>query len=89
MHEIVTVTKRGKGKPYYEAASTQRKDGTSGSLAAFTRELEALQYACRHYEQHRGAPNHAVLELTDEQCDVLDQGTPGKQEPVVAEINSD
>jgi hypothetical protein len=89
MHEIVTVTKRGKGSPYYEAASTQRKDGTSGSLAAFTRELEALQYASRHHEQHCGSPNHAVLDLTDEQRHVLEQGPSGKQEPVVAEVNSD
>ncbi len=75
MHEIITVTKFGKGNPYYEVASTQRQDGTSGSLGAFTKELEALQYANRHSQQHRGAPHHAVLNLTDEQRYLLEHGT--------------
>jgi hypothetical protein len=84
MHEIITVTKFGKGNPYYEVATTQRQDGTSGSLGAFTKELEALQYANRHSQQHRGAPHHAVLNLTDEQRHLLEHGTTVPAEAVSA-----
>ncbi len=82
MHEIVTVTKLGKGRGYYEVASTQRADGTTGSVCALTNELEALQYARRLCEQHRGAPHHAVLDLNDEQLYLLEHGTPRKSEAV-------
>jgi hypothetical protein len=78
MQEIVTVTKFGKGSPYYEVASTHRSDGTSGSLGAFSRELEALQYAQCHFEKHRGTDFNPVLQLTDAQREVLEQGTVGR-----------
>jgi uncharacterized iron-regulated membrane protein len=74
MHEIVTVTKIGKGNGYYEVASTQRNNSDSGSLGAFSKELEALQYASRHVQQHRAAPHNAVLSLTEEQQYLLDHG---------------
>lgn len=74
MQEIITVTKIGKGNGYYEVSSTQRNNGTSGSLGAFSKELEALQYANRHVQQHRAAPNNAVLSLTEEQQYLLDHG---------------
>lgn len=84
MNEIITVTKFGKHNPYYEVASSARADGTSGSLGAFTRELEALQYANRHCQQHRSAPHNAILDLTDEQRQVLEQSAPVQAAATVA-----
>ena len=89
MHETVTVTRLGKGSSYYEVATTARKDGTSGSLGAFTKELEALQFASRHCEQQRGAADKAILELTDEQRELLAQGAPAKSAPAVLKDDSD
>src|SRR5687767_11800301 len=73
MQEIITVTKIGRGSPYYEVASTVRQNGTHGSIGAFTQELEALQFARRHHQQHQGSPYNAVLQLTEDQCQVLAQ----------------
>ena len=89
MNEIVTVAKIGSGNPFYQVMSSQRKDGTKGALGAFTKELEALQYARRHHEQHRGAPYYAVLTLTREQHHVLELGTSGQSATVVVDEQSD
>ena len=85
MNEIVTVAKIGSSNSFYQVMSTRRNDGTKGALGAFTKELEALEYASRHHEQHRGSPNHAVLELTDEQRHVLELGTNGPSKIAVEE----
>ena len=83
MHEIITVTKLGKSSTYYEVASTQRQDGTKGSLGAFTGELEALQFANRHTQQHRGTPYNAELNLSDEQRHLLDHGAAKHSEALI------
>lgn len=78
MHEIITVTKRGQANSYYEVATNSPKDGSRGSLGAFTRELEALQFASRHCAQSRGAAAGPALELTEEQQQMLAQAPPEK-----------
>ena len=83
MHEIITVTKLGKGSPYYEVESTQRQDGTKGSLGAFSGELEALQFASRHTQQHRSAPYNAELNLSDEQHHLLEHGAAKQSEALI------